>query len=136
MTARLCAKRTFAVLVATVFLLTALAVPAAQAGMVGTQDYLAQQELDQQRDTVLAMLQEDDVRQQLERWGVDPADAEERVQSLTAEELELLAERMDEMPAGAGLGSVVGAVVFVFLVLLITDLLGLTEVFPFTNPQR
>ena len=136
MTSRTCMSRLGVLVMVLTFLLTSLALPAAQAGMVGTQDYLAEQELDQQREAVLTVLQQAEVRQQLERWGVDPADAEERVESLTAEELEQLSERMDQMPAGAGLGSVVGAVVFVFLVLLITDLLGLTEVFPFTNPQR
>jgi hypothetical protein len=44
-----------------------------------------------------------------------------------------LAGRIDSLPAG---GDVIGAVVFVFLVLLITDLLGLTKVFPFTKPVK
>jgi hypothetical protein len=136
MTSRSATSRLIALLLATVFLLTSVALPAAQAGMIGTQDYLAAEELDHKREQVLAVLQQKEVQEQLERWGVDPAEAEQRVQSLTAAELDELAQRMDELPAGAGLGSVVGAIVLIFLVLLITDLLGLTSVFPFTHPQR
>ncbi|MCC5858039.1 MAG: PA2779 family protein [Ectothiorhodospiraceae bacterium] len=136
MTVRSTFMRGMSLLVASVFLLISVAAPAAQAGMIGTRDYLAAEELEGKREQVLSVLQQQEVRAQLERWGVDPAEAEKRVHSLTAEELEELAHRMEDMPAGAGLGTVVGAAVFVFLVLLITDLLGLTNVFPFTNPQR
>ena len=41
-----------------------------------------------------------------------------------------MADRLDEMPAGA---SVVGALFAVFVILLVTDILGLTNVFPFTR---
>ncbi len=136
MTIRLAMLRFLSLFTASIFLLTSLALPAAQTGMIGTHDYTASEELDQQRAEVIAMLQQEEVRAQLERWGVDPEMAEQRVQSLTAEELAELSERMDEMPAGAGVGSVVGAVVLIFLVLLITDILGFTDVFPFTKAQQ
>lgn len=136
MTIRLAMLRFLSLFTASIFLLTSLALPAAQTGMIGTHDYTASEELDQQRAEVIAMLQQEEVRTQLERWGVDPEMAEQRVQSLTADELAELSERMDEMPAGAGVGSVVGAVVLIFLVLLITDILGFTNVFPFTKAQQ
>jgi hypothetical protein len=44
---------------------------------------------------------------------------------------------MEELPAsGDGVGVIVSAAVLIFLVLLITDIVGLTHVFPFVNPQR
>jgi hypothetical protein len=49
---------------------------------------------------------------------------------MTDEEVRALNQKMDEMPAGSG---VVGAVVLIFLVLLITDIAGLTDVFPFVK---
>jgi hypothetical protein len=59
------------------------------------------------------------------------------VASLSPAELTQMANSMDQLPAGSGgVGAVVGAAVFVFVVLLITDLLGLTHVFPFVNAQR
>ncbi|MCC5809833.1 MAG: PA2779 family protein [Ectothiorhodospiraceae bacterium] len=136
MTIRLAMLRFLSLLTASVFLLTSLALPAAQTGMIGTHDYAASEELDQQRAEVIAMLQQEEVRAQLERWGVDPEMAEQRAQSLTADELAELSDRMEQMPAGAGVGSVVGAVVLIFLVLLITDILGFTNVFPFTKAQQ
>jgi hypothetical protein len=39
---------------------------------------------------------------------------------------------MDEMPAG---GSIVGAAVLIFLVLLVTDIVGWTDVYPFVNKK-
>lgn len=82
---------------------------------------------------VSAFLQRADVRANLEAMGVDPASAHARVAALSDEEVADLAGRIAELPAG---GSVVGALVFVFLVLLVTDILGLTKVFPFTRPVR
>lgn len=70
------------------------------------------------------------LEQRLVTWGVDPELAAERVARLTPAEVHELAQRIDEMPAGAG---VVNAVVFVFLVLLITDILGVTDIFPFVR---
>jgi hypothetical protein len=62
--------------------------------------------------------------------GVDLEMAKQRVASMTDEEVRALNQKMDEMPAGSG---VVGAVVLIFLVLLITDIAGLTDVFPFVK---
>ena len=50
------------------------------------------------------------------------------------EEIRQIAGHMDELPAGeGGLGVVVGAILIIFLVLLITDILGVTDVFPFVK---
>jgi hypothetical protein len=66
--------------------------------------------------------------------GVDPAEARARVDSLSDAEVSRLAEAIRQDPAGAGaLGTVVGAIVLIFLVLLVTDILGFTKVFPFTR---
>jgi hypothetical protein len=77
-----------------------------------------------------ALLARAEFREGLIAQGVDPALVEARVARLTDAEADALAGRIESMPAG---GDIVGTVVFVFLVLLITDLLGWTDVFPFTN---
>lgn len=74
-----------------------------------------------------------DVQAELIRFGVDPVQAGQRVAALSDEEVARLHRQVESMAAG---GSVVGAVVFVFLVLLVTDILGLTKVFPFTRTMR
>lgn len=88
----------------------------------------------QQRAEVASWLQRDDVRQELTRLGVDAEQAVARVAALSDEEVQRLHGRIDQAQA-AGNG-VVGAIVFVFLVLLVTDILGLTKVFPFTRSIR
>jgi hypothetical protein len=82
------------------------------------------------RAGLAALLDRADVRAKLESHGVRPADVQARVAALTDEEAALVAARIDELPAGG----VVGLILTIFLVLLITDLLGLTKVFPFTKP--
>ncbi len=87
-----------------------------------------------QRAELVTWLDREDVRQQMTALGVSPTQAMARVASLSDAEVSRLAGEIETSPV-AGNG-VVGAVVFVFLVLLVTDLLGLTKVFPFTRSVR
>ena len=66
--------------------------------------------------------------------GVDPAEAARRVGGLSDAEVQRIAGELDRLPAGQGaVGAVIGAALLIFIVLLITDLLGLTDVFPFVR---
>ena len=98
-----------------------------QAGMIGTGDAL-------QRERIHEFLGRADVQGQLLARGVSPEDATARVAALTDAEAADLAARIDELPAG-GIG-IVGAILVVFLVLLLTDILGYTKIFPFTRSAR
>jgi hypothetical protein len=99
------------------------------AGMVGTDAVLPSAE----RDRIASFLEREDVRQQLQAQGVSPTQAKARVAALTDEEARQLAGQVDSLPAG---GDVLGVLLTVFLVLLITDILGFTKIFPFTRPVR
>ena len=110
-----------------------LHLPAAHAGMIGTEAVVNAAQTQQNRDRLQSALSRDDVQAQLLAHGVDPAQVQARVDSLTDEEMQTLAANMDQLPAG---GSVVGALVLIFLVLLVTDLLGLTNIFPFVKNNR
>jgi hypothetical protein len=79
-----------------------------------------------------AMLARADVQAEMERQGVDTALAAERIAALTDEEATMLADQVDRAPAGG----IIGAILLVFFVLLVTDILGLTKVFPFTRSAR
>ncbi len=103
----------------------------ASAGMIGTEAaQLAQQSVDA-RARVEALLQRADVRAELERLGVDPALAQSRVAALTDQEVNQLAGKLDQLPAG-GIDWL-GVILVVFVVLVITDFLGLTKIFPWTK---
>jgi hypothetical protein len=110
-----------------------LHLPAAHAGMVGTEAVVNAAQVQQDRERLHSALNRDDVKDQLLARGVDPAQVQARLDSLTDEEMQTLATNMDQLPAG---GSVVGALVLIFLVLLVTDLLGLTNVYPFVKHNR
>ena len=105
------------------------AVAPAQAALVATDAVVAGAE----RNRIASLLDRSEVRAQLQAYGVDPAQVKARVATLTDEEAAQLAAQIDSLPSG---GSIVGAIVFVFLVLLITDILGFTKIFPFTRPVR
>ena len=106
----------------------------AQAEMITTDQVIQDSDPADDRAKVETFLAREDVKDQLVVLGVDPAEAAVRVASLTDAELAQIAGRLDELPAGEGaVGAIVGAIVFIFLVLLITDLLGLTDVFPFVK---
>ncbi|MFW2438453.1 MAG: PA2779 family protein [Arenicellales bacterium] len=77
-------------------------------------------------DVIKAFLQKDKVQQQLIQLGVKPEMAIARVASMTAEERRLLEEKITDLPAGAGVVEVIG---IVFIVLLILELLGVTDIF-------
>ncbi|HSH57331.1 MAG TPA: PA2779 family protein [Halomonas sp.] len=110
--------------------LPVVAAPAPAGGMITTQEALAAERSQSDRERIHAVLARDDVREQLVAQGVDPAEVEARVAALSDAEAAQMAERLDQMPAGA---SVVGALFAVFVILLVTDILGLTNVFPFTR---
>jgi len=85
-------------------------------------------------ERIAGVLERADVRSQLQAHGVNPADVQARVAALTDEEAADLAARIDSLPAG-GI-SILGAILVVFIVLLITDILDFTKIFPFTRPVR
>jgi len=101
----------------------------AQAAMVATDAAV----LNAERARISSLLERAEVRAQLQAHGADPADVKARVAALTDEEAAQLAAHLESLPAG---GSIVGAIVLVFLVLLITDILGFTKIFPFTRTVR
>lgn len=112
-------------------------VPNAQAKMVGTDAVIAGQKAADQRAQVADFMAREDVKQIMTQYGVDPVEAQLRVDSLSNEELANLTNSINQLPAGgSAVGVVVGAALLVFIILLITDLVGLTHVFPFVNHQR
>ncbi len=124
------ARRPLSALLAAALLLPAWSSPAL-AGAVGTEQALdAAANLPPHLDQLLAR---PDVMAGLVARGVDPAQARSRVAAMTDPEIAALRERIDSLPAG---GDLVGVLFVGFVVLLITDVLGYTKVFPFTRSIR
>jgi len=87
------------------------------------------------RGRVDAFMQRDDVRAQLRALGVDPEEARVRVAGLSDAEIARIDARLDALPAGGDFLEVMLVIfVILILVLLVTDLLGWTDVFTFVKP--
>jgi hypothetical protein len=103
----------------------------AGATLITTADYLAAEDRQATVERVQAALVQERISSRLTALGVDPAAAQARVAALSNAELQELDESLQELPAGAGLLEVV---LIVFVILLILDLTGATNIFPTIGP--
>jgi hypothetical protein len=122
-------RRSIAALMSVAMLATALA-PHALAGALPTEAVSATGE----RERITSVLARADLRARLEALGVSSSEIKARVDALSDKEAAELAAQLDALPAGGD--GIIGAIVLVFLVLLLTDIVGLTKVFPFTRSIR
>ncbi len=107
------------------------------AQMASTEALFKQSATVSSKEKVIQFTAREDVAKILGQMDVDPKMIEERVASMTDEEISEIAYQIGTLPAGgSAVGSLVGAAVFVFVVLLITDILGFTKVFSFTRTVR
>lgn len=125
-----CIKKPVSLTVTAGMLALSLHMPVANATMISTEAVVHTEQSQQIINSIHQALNREDVKAKLVELGVDQALVQARVDALSDEEAQQLAQQLDEMPAAGG---VVGALVLVFLVLLVTDLLGLTDVFTFTK---
>jgi len=114
-------------------LLVMLPLLPAQAAMVDNDSIISAQQADLDSAAILAMLDNQVSRQQLESWGVNPEMARERINSLTGEELANINRQLDDLRAG---GDILGILLVIFIVFVITDVVGATDIFPFIHPVR
>lgn len=127
-------RKPLAILLVMTFVSLTMLATQAQAALVGTSQILDQGNHDVDRDRLRAFLDRAEVRDQLEALGVDSDIAKARIDRLTNEEVADIVNRLDQLPAGGdGFATLVGAALLVFIILLITDLLGLTDIFPFVK---
>jgi hypothetical protein len=101
--------------------------PQALAGIIATPVAISAQENNKAVSHLKELLAREDVRSQLVQLGIDPTDAEQRVDALTPSEIAQLQPQLDSLPAGGdSLLVVVGAV---FIVLIILELVGVIHIF-------
>lgn len=129
-------KRFFCAFLAVSILFTG-SIQTVQAAMVSSEqvaEATATSNGEQDRARIISTLSREDVQAALVARGIDPAQAQDRVAALTDEEASAMASHLDS--AAAGGNGIIGAIVLVFLVLLLTDILGFTKIFPFTRSVR
>ena len=109
---------------------------AAPSALIGTEQVAATVAPAAQSDSrarLLGTLERADLVAALEARGVSVNDVRSRVDALTDAETTQLMAQIDQAPAG---GEVLGVLFSIFIILLITDILGLTKIFPFTRSVR
>jgi len=115
-------------IVALAYLLLFLPASPAMAGWVSNDEMI-----NSPKAKLISMVERQEVTESLTSMGIDPNEAVRRVARMTDAEAQRALDQLETMPAGGS--PVIGAIVFVFVVLLVTDILGYTNVFPFVNPQ-
>src|SRR5678815_468657 len=89
------------------------------------------------RSALFSVVDRVEIQRQLQAYGISVEQAKARIAAMSDAEASQLAAQIDSLPAGGdALGAVISAALIVFLVLLLTDILGFTKVFPFTKPIK
>lgn len=104
------------------------------AAMVGTETALEASQGQEARTRIKQLLVREDLRQALIQQGIDSREAGARIDSLSDAEAIAVADRLDQLPAGSGALEVLLIVgLIVFITLLVTDIMGYTDIFPFVK---
>lgn len=112
-------------------LLAHMPLSTAQAAMVGNAQILNHDPAHHMRDNLKQQVDRETVQQQLQAWGVHPDQIKSRIDSLTDDEVARIYQQIDGPRAG---GDALGILLTIFLVLVITDVIGATDIFPFIHP--
>ncbi len=126
-------KRGLAVGLAAQLVLATQLATEARAEMISTDTAISKYTAKADRDFLLSEVKRQEIREEIIALGVDPAEAEARLAALSDAEIASIVSQMDEDSAGSG---IVGALLTVFIILLVTDHLCLTRVFNFTRCAR
>lgn len=124
-------RRNVALVLSAFMVWSTLLVSGANAAVVSTSDMLVEHQQFENKQAVRDFVDRDDVKQQMLDLGVSPQDVDSRINSMTATELAQLNASLQDAPAGAG---IVGIVLTIFIVFVITDVIGATDIFPFIRP--
>lgn len=112
------------------FLIMVASMPASFADVIGSEEIMSAEQSQYSRQQILSYVDGAAVQQQLVALGVDSEMAKSRIAGMTDAEISTLNAQMNDMPAGG----IVGTVVTVLVVILVLDLLGVTDVYSFINP--
>jgi len=107
------------------------------AKMIPTETVLDAARVEAARTQVSTFLARQDVVDVLVSQGIDPVEATARIAGLSDAEVVRLADRIDQLPAGGdALATIAITSIVIFVILLVTDILGYTDLFPFVKKRR
>ena len=115
-------------------LLMLMPVMSTQAGMLDTDTLITTGQSQQSIAGLQQLLEHEDAQRQLLALGVSPEQVRERVASLSDSELARINQGIDTLNAGGD--SILGVLLIIFIVFVITDVIGATNIFPFIHPVK
>ena len=119
------------------FYMLILACPyqSAWAAMIGTESILNVDRGQSPRDYLNNLLVREDVQEALISQGIDPQEAKARVESLSDAEVNDIVNKLDQLPAGGVLETILIIAFLVFAIFIVTDIAGYTDIFPFIKKK-
>ena len=114
-------------------LLLCASIGQAQAAIISNGQVILQIQQVNDKAALLQTIKRGDVQEQLLSMGVTTADIESRVNQMTQEEIAQLNQQIDQLPTG---GDGLGLILMLFIVFIITDAVGATDIFPFVHPVK
>ena len=105
-----------------------------QAAIIGNETIINQAPSALTRDNMQELLGQESARQQLQAWGISPELITARINRLTDAELARINQEADTLKAGGT--NVLGILLIIFIVFVITDVIGATNIFPFIRPVK
>ena len=119
------------------FYMLMLACPyqSALAAMIGTESITNVDRGQSPRDYLNNLLAREDIQKALVSQGIDPQEAQNRIDTLSDAEVNDIVTKLDQLPAGGFLGELLIIAFLVFLILLLTDIAGYTDIFPFVKKK-
>ncbi len=116
------------------FLLICAPISQAQAAIIANAQIIDQVQQVNDKAALLQTINRVDVQEQLLTMGVDTAELESRVSQMTQQEIAQLNQQINDLPAGGS--SILGIIVLIFIIFIITDVIGATDIFPFIHPVK
>jgi hypothetical protein len=119
------------------FYMLMLACPyqSALAAMIGTESIINVDRNQSPRDYLNDLLAREEIQAALVSQGIDPQEAQARIDGLSDAEVNDIVNKLDQLPAGGFLGTLLIVVALVFIILLFTDIAGYTDIFPFVKKK-
>lgn len=124
-----------AIFLSVYMLLIACPYQSALAAMIGTESIINVDRGQSPRDYLNNLLAREDIQAALVNHGIDPQEAQNRIDSLSDAEVNDIVNKLDQLPAGGVLGTLLIIVFLVFVILLFTDIAGYTDIFPFVKKK-
>jgi hypothetical protein len=120
------------------FYMLMLACPfqSAWAAIIGTESIINVDRSQSPRDYLNNLLAREDIQAALVSKGIDPREAQARIDSLSDAEVNDIVDKLDQLPAGGGVLETILIIAFlVFAIFIVTDIAGYTDIFPFIKKK-